>query len=788
MSVAENTTSLLNGCTVIFADEEDQYPENFADFIVNNKIGILWATPSKFKMYLQSKNCWKALGNLKLVVLAGEVLDFETARLSSKFPFQLYNTYGPTETTIISTYYHVEKIEPNLPIGRPFANEWCYVVNSDGNLCEVGEKGELFIAGQCVAAGYKNNIAQSEEKFLKNTFGAGIMYRTGDLVALEQDGYLHFYGRKDNQVKVHGFRVELEEIESVIYEYTKSKTVVYYNEGRLVAFIEASVGKPNLSSELKRVLPDYMIPAVIYYVERFPLNNNDKTDKKALIGLLSNSTPSEYVAPKNEIEQLIANCWSQYLNGVKVGIDDDFYQLGGDSIIAMRIASALRKQKIGISMFDIMNSKTIRTLINDIERHQKENINLIKTFIDPSLCASEDVNVSLNTYFEYQANFDLQSDSQEYTPMKMHKNIMDSTCSLNRIIYRIEGTTNKGLIIEAVKKLIKNNAAFRTIYNRNNGRCSQFNFIDNWIIPCLKTKEVNKRFLEADSEVNLKGNIQYLSYVFLAEDHDGILYIVIMIHWRFIDRTAAQIIRKQLVAYLNDNELRSIGITDPLQYTGFIMAGGFKRDVIPNDIATMLAEFTALSRDKEMDSLLSHLSCVNFNCHISFSKSLFDIYNNSPLNFIINIFVSVLGTIFNKNKIPIYIVDQNRNMTNSNLIDTVIDFIPLVVSNEKNDYYKYIRKMLDLRQPGESLIESGGWNISEELLPFINYVSVLDENDITDIEIFDKTAFTIEMEKKQNNRISCSAFIKNGKLVLSCSLPNSSGAILQSTIKQLLSD
>lgn len=786
MSVAENTTSLLNGCTVFFADEEDQYPENFADFIINNKIEILWATPSKFKMYLQSKNCWDALKNLKLVVLAGEVLDFETARLSSKFPFQLYNTYGPTETTIISTYYHVKKIEPNLPIGRPFANELCYVVNADGNLCEVGEKGELFIAGQCVAAGYKNNIVQSEERFLKNKFGSGIMYRTGDLVALEQDGNLHFYGRKDNQVKVHGFRVELEEIESAIYEYTKSKTVVYFHEGRLVAFIESDVGKPNLSSELKRVLPDYMIPTIIYYVERFPLNNNGKTDKKALIALLNNSIPSEYVAPKSEIEQLIANCWSQYLNGVKVGVDDDFFQLGGDSINAMRIASELRKKKIEVSMFDIMNCKTIRTLINDIERRQEEHINIIKTFIDPSFCAPEDVNISLNTYFEYQANFNLPSDSQEYEPLKMHKSIMDSTCSLNRIIYRIEGTNNKSLIIEAIKNLIKNNAAFRTIYNRNNGRCRQFNFSDTWAIPFLKTKDVNKRFLDANSEVNLKGNTQYLSYIFLAEDHEGVLYIVILIHWRFLDRTAEQIVRKQLVSYLNNNELISIGITDPLQYVGFIMDSCFKKDVMPNDIATTLADFAILSSDKELNGLLNNLSCINFNCYISLNKNLFEIYNNSPLNFVINIFASALGQILNKNKIPIYIVDQNRNMTNSNLVDTVIDFIPLVVTDDRYDYYKFIKKILNLRQPGESLIESGDWNISEELLPFINYVSVLDENDHTDIEIFDNAAFEIEVEEKQSNRISCSAFIKNGKLILSCSLPKSSKPILQSTIDQLL--
>lgn len=786
MSVAENTTSLLNGCTVIFADEDEQYPENFAAFIINNNIEILWATPSKFKMYLQSKDCVEALKNLKVVVLAGEVLDFETARLSSKFSFQLYNTYGPTETTIISTYYHVQKIEFNLPIGRPFANEACYVINQSGNLCEVGEKGELYIAGECVAAGYKNNRKQTEERFLKNIFGHGIMYRTGDVVALENDGYLHFFGRKDNQVKVHGFRVELEEIESAIYSYTKHGTVVCLCESQLVAFIESSVGRLNLCNDLKRVLPDYMIPCMFYYVEKFPLNDNGKIDKKALIAILNNSVPSEYVAPTNELECLIVDCWCQYLSGVRIGIDDDFFQLGGDSIIAMRIASVLRKKGFDVSMFDIINYKTINNLVKVIERHRKENISIIPPFVNSVLYADEDAEISLNPYLEYQTNFIFNSECQEYLPLKMHKTIMEEDCSCDKIIYKVDGTDNRNLIIKAIKNLIKNNAAFRSVYDRDKGKCRQCNFSDSWVIPFLKAENLNRHFLYANSKVNLKGSIQYLSYIFLVEDCNNELYVILMLHWRFLDKSAVGIINKQLSSLLNDEKLSTFGIVDPLEYTKFVQESSFNRNVIPDDIATALTDFAELSSDKELNRMLNNLNCFTFNCSIALNANLIQSYNNSPLNFIINVFASVLHNLLKRDKIPIYIVDQNRNMANSNLVDTVIDFLPLVITNDKYDYYRYIKKIIALRQPGESLIESGDWNASEEPLPFINYISVLDEADTADIEMVDKVAYEISVEEKHDKRISCSAFVKDGKLVLSCSLPKLSKAILQSSIEQLL--
>ena len=786
MSVAENTTSLLNGGTVYFADEEEQYPENFADFILNNKIDVVWATPSKFKMYLLSDTCSKVLNSLKLVVLAGEVLDFETARLASAFSFELYNTYGPTETTIISTYYHVKKIEPNLPIGRPFANEYCYVLDSDNNLCEVGTKGELFIAGQSVAAGYKNNSDQTKERFLKNIFGSGMMYRTGDVVSLETDGLLHFYGRKDNQVKVRGFRVELEEIESAIYEYTRKKTVVYYCNGQLIAFIESIIGIPNLSAKLKNILPDYMIPALIYYTEKFPLNNNGKTDKQVLLSLIRDTNLSIYIAPKSKIEKLIANCWSRYLNGARVGVDDDFYQLGGDSIIAMRIASELRKKDIDVSMFDIMNSKTVRNLIKNINEHQKENIDLVHAKMDPSLGAPNDKIIPLDDYFQYQKNFSHVFDQQEYIPLKMHKSIMESEPSCNRIIYRVNGTKDKEAVLNAIKKLVRNNAAFRTIYNRKTGNCIQVSFYDNWIIPLLETKNINKNFLDANYNLNIQEDKQFLSYIFLAEDIYGYLYIVIILHWRFLDRAAELNIKTQLVSYLNNKNFYPVGIIDPLTYARFIKEACFKKDVIPNDIETSLSEFAALSSDIELSCLLNNLNCYNINCYISMDKSMFETYNNNPLNFVINVFAQILLDMFHKTKFPIYIVDQNRNITNNNLIDTVIDFLPIVITDNKHDYYKQIKKILALRQDGESLIESGDWNKNEGLLPFINYVSVLDERDETDIDLFEKSNIEIEIDKKRSDKISCSAFIKKGKLVLSFSLPDFDRALLHKAILNLI--
>lgn len=782
MSVAENTTTLLNGGTVIFAGDEEQYPENFGKFILDNNVEVIWATPSKFKMYLQSESCKEGLSKIKLAVLAGEVLDLETARLSSAFPFRLYNTYGPTETTIISTYYPVTGADKDLPIGKPFAGEACFVVDNGGRLCEVGEKGELLISGKCVAAGYKNNKVQTEDRFLRNPFGSGTAYRTGDIVSLERDG-LHFYGRKDNQVKVHGFRVELEEIESAIYKFTGKKTVVYCHEGRLAAFVESEEGIRNLSRGLKKILPDYMIPVVIYYVNKFPLNNNGKTDKKALISLMGNTAPTEYVAPQTEAERLMADCWSKYLNGVKVGVNDDFYQLGGDSIRALRIASELRAQNVEVTMFDIMNAKTISALLRELETRRKESVTLTAS-IDPSICAPEDAEVSLKPYIDYQGNFNPRNILREYEPLKMNKSVMDSSLGCNRVIYSVSGTKNKDAVLNALRQLIKNNAAFRTVYNRGSGRCEQYGYSDDWYIPVFKTAAVNRRFLNDSPRVNLKDGRQYLSYVFLAEDSGGALYIAIIIHWRFFDRAAAQLVRRQLIAALNGEKINVVGITDPAEYARLVRSGAFDGEVIPNDIAEELSEFAALAGDGRFNDELKAVKCSGYYCFISFSRSVYEDYNNNPLNFIIDIFADVLLAAFKRQKLPVYIVDQNRSAVNKDLLDTVIDFLPLVVGGGKYDYYKYIKKLLAVKPAGESFIECGGWNAGEKLLPFLNYVSVLDERDSTDIEIFEKAKIDIGYGKQENNEVSCSAFVRDGKLRLYFSLPEGMDDVVKSVVEK----
>ena len=169
-----------------------------------------------------------------------------------------------------------------------------------------------------------------------------------------------------------------------------------------------------------------MIPSHIIYVIKFPLNNNDITDKKALLKLLENIVPAEYVAPQNDMQKRIAECWERFLNGVKVGIDDDFYSLGGDSICAMRIASELNQVGFNISMFDILNNKTVRNLSADIQSHDKVQIKLLIANPDPKDCADDKTIVPIDPYYEYPSNFNSQS-NRCYVPLKMHKASMQST-------------------------------------------------------------------------------------------------------------------------------------------------------------------------------------------------------------------------------------------------------------------------------------------------------------------------------------------------------------------------
>ncbi|MDG1623168.1 AMP-binding protein, partial [Bacillus mobilis] len=295
--------------------------------------------------------------------------------------------------------------------------------------------GELCIAGDGVARGYLNNSELTEEKFIPNLYGEGMMYRSGDLARWLPDGNIEYVGRVDEQIKLRGFRIELAEIESVLRKVhnVKEATVIIRerdSERHICAYI---VGEKNLDMgtirrEIEKDLPTYMVPAFMMQIEQIPLTRNGKVNKAALphIEVKGNY---EYVAPKNEMEEMILNVFAEVLGIEKIGLEDNFYELGGDSIKAIRVVSKLREEKIEMSVRDIMMMRVMESIlkkakntVDKVEYEQGEVVGLVP--LTPIQNAFFEWHLSNENYFNQAVMLKSERELEEQVVKKVLREIV----------------------------------------------------------------------------------------------------------------------------------------------------------------------------------------------------------------------------------------------------------------------------------------------------------------------------------------------------------------------------
>lgn len=275
----------------------------------------------------------------------------------------IYNGYGPTETTICATFYHVKEIEENpIPIGKALQGYQVYILNNSNENASVGEPGELCIAGRGLARGYLGKNELTKEKFIDNPVNQGErIYRTGDLCRFQPDGNIEFIGRVDNQVKIRGFRIELGEIEKTIIQYPEIKdcvvTVIENEENKeLAAYVIPnkllldsqsgfSFDVDGLITFLKLKLMDYMVPVYFVEMDRFPVTTNDKIDRKNLPLPQKHlyRLKKQHVSPITENEKAIAEIWEEVLSIKNIGLDENFFYIGGHSLLATKIINRVNK-------------------------------------------------------------------------------------------------------------------------------------------------------------------------------------------------------------------------------------------------------------------------------------------------------------------------------------------------------------------------------------------------------------------------------------------------------------
>jgi acyl carrier protein len=328
-------------------------------------------------MLLADDRTRQALGPLKALFVGGEPLAPPlAARLREAVTGEVWNMYGPTETTVWSTAWRVEGSAPAVSIGRPIANTQTYVLDAALEPRPPGLSGHLFIGGNGVARGYWGRPDLSADRFQPNPFvaGDGRMYRTGDMVRQRRDGSLEFLGRSDHQVKIRGHRIELGEIEAALAMHpTVDEAVVVAREDvpddrRLVAYVvgrtTGHVQPSTLREYLSGKLPDYMVPAQIALLEVFPLTPNGKIDRRALPAPdLVAAQEQSHVAPTTDLERVVASVWQEVLRVGQVGTEDNFFDRGGDSLLAAQVLSLLRSRVSDtVSLTDLFRFPTVRAL------------------------------------------------------------------------------------------------------------------------------------------------------------------------------------------------------------------------------------------------------------------------------------------------------------------------------------------------------------------------------------------------------------------------------------------
>ncbi len=384
---------LLVGAQTVVASRESAADGNvLRDLLESHGITFLQATPVTWRLLFEAG--WKGKPDLQ-VVCGGEAMPPEVAVSLVPAVKRVWNLYGPTETTIWSTGYMVTDAKKPILIGRPLANTQCYILDGQRQPVPVGVTGELYIGGDGLARGYLNRPELTAEKFVADRFrgGEARLYRTGDLARYQTDGNIECLGRIDHQVKIRGYRIELGEIEAGLSEHPAVREAVVVaredtpGDKRLVAYYIASqvdeseggtAGAEQFRSHLSASLPEYMVPAAYVRLESFPLTPNGKLDRKALPAPEADAFATRsYEPPRDETEQKIAAIWQEVLQFDKVGREDNFFDLGGNSLQLIKVHSRLRQAfDKEIKVVDMFRFTTVRSLAQRFASEQDSSLSV----------------------------------------------------------------------------------------------------------------------------------------------------------------------------------------------------------------------------------------------------------------------------------------------------------------------------------------------------------------------------------------------------------------------------
>ena len=383
-------------------------PSHWLELMAKEKVTLWNSVPAMMGMLVDYAEGQSeiALESWRLAILGGDWLPVSLPdRMRALAPkLQILSIGGPTETTIWNIGYLIDKVDPNwksIPYGQPMANAKYYILNEALEDCPVWVAGEMYCAGVQLSPGYWRNEAKTSANFITHPRTGERIYRTGDLGRYLPNDNIEFLGRVDFQLNIHGYRIEAGEIEATLTQHPAVKTTIVtmisqqQGKERLLAYVVAdktSASIEELRNFLKNKLPEYMVPSAFIFLETIPLSANGKVDRRALPNpqALIQQLEAEYVAPQNDVEQTIAAVWQEVLDREKIGVNDNFFEIGGNSLLIAKtynsLKDALPEELEGISLINLFKYPTICSLARRISQPQHktsleiQNSNLAKQF------------------------------------------------------------------------------------------------------------------------------------------------------------------------------------------------------------------------------------------------------------------------------------------------------------------------------------------------------------------------------------------------------------------------
>jgi acyl-coenzyme A synthetase/AMP-(fatty) acid ligase/aryl carrier-like protein len=342
---------------------------------------VLHFVPSMLAAFLEVGELEAGAGSLRRVICSGEALSRDVQRrFFARLSCELQNLYGPTEAAIDVTHWMCRADDERVPIGRPVANTQIFILDQAGQPAPIDVPGELCIGGRNLARGYLGQPELTAERFVRHLLasGDGRLYRTGDLARWRPDGAIEYLGRLDHQVKIRGFRIECGEIEHALLGHPAIRQAVVVPAGEaahkhLVAYCVAQDGElpalPELRGHLRAALPDYMIPARFVAVSEIPVSANGKLDRARLPQPpAAPESPGGSEPPASELEHRLAAIWSDVLGIAPIGRHDNFFERGGDSILAATLVARAKQDQLALVLQDIFEHQTVAELAAVLER------------------------------------------------------------------------------------------------------------------------------------------------------------------------------------------------------------------------------------------------------------------------------------------------------------------------------------------------------------------------------------------------------------------------------------